>query len=245
MTKRRALTNVRTRRWRLIMAAGARGSRAGHRRSSMPPRPGWDRRRGQPHRRRVPSSTRSAALSGAIGADGDFSEEPNASAVPFLGGAPGTLLSGLFDEFGDFPAVEDINVGPDDVVEALDDQVRTAFGEAVAPTREYICGRHALRPQHQHGQGTDRDADPPQDRGWRASERTSRSSPSACRPSASCRRTRSSMSMLDWTVNATLIADAERAPPGARRQRPRTRSRRRRSARRSRLEQTTSSTSAP
>ena len=46
----------------------------------------------------------------------------------------------MFDDLVDFPKVKDISVGPEDGLGALDDQIKNAFGEDVAPTREYFCG---------------------------------------------------------------------------------------------------------
>src|SRR6187455_3422075 len=124
MNKRLARTIIRNRRWRLIMDAAAVAAALGIG-GLVYASDGTD----VVGKLTTPTGVVDAlsTLSGAIGANGDFSKEPNAGAVPFLGGAPGTLVSGLFDGFGDYPAVKDISVGPDDALEALDDQVKKAF----------------------------------------------------------------------------------------------------------------------
>ncbi len=140
MSKQRALGNVRNRRWRLFMAASlvAAGLGVGQIVYAAHDPDGPDVVGHLIEPGAVVDAV--AAMSGAIGADGAFSDEPNASAVPFLGSEPGTLVGGLFGDLDGFPAVEAINVGPDDLVEALDLEVEEAFGAAVAHTRTYDCG---------------------------------------------------------------------------------------------------------
>ena len=132
MNKRLARTTIRSRRWRLIMAGAAVAAALGIG-GLVYAADGTD----VIGQLKAPDAVLNemAALSGSIGTGGAFSQEPNANAVPFLGGAPGSHVSSLFADFGKFPGINDIDAGGDDFVQALDDDVVAAFG-AVATSRE-------------------------------------------------------------------------------------------------------------
>lgn len=85
-------------------------------------------------------------LTGALGEGGDYGDRDHAGDVPFLGGAPGGLLPGLFDELDAFDALGGFNPGDTDKVQVVDDAidaVDAALGGGKLVDRVYTCGQAA------------------------------------------------------------------------------------------------------
>jgi Ca2+-binding RTX toxin-like protein len=82
-------------------------------------------------------------LSGSVGNGGAYGRETNAGSVPFLGGAPGGLLSGVFDALGPLAGFDNFSPIATDKVKVVDDKVNdvdNALGSGQLVDRVYTCG---------------------------------------------------------------------------------------------------------
>ena len=82
-------------------------------------------------------------LSGSVGTNGAYgSQNPNAGSVPFLGGAPGSLVSNVFSELGPLSGFNNFSPGDEDLVRVVADKV-DAIDSALGGnklTGTYTCG---------------------------------------------------------------------------------------------------------
>ena len=88
-------------------------------------------------------------LSGSVANGGDYSDEENAGAVPFLGGGPGSLVPGVFNALGSLSGFNGFTPADDAFVKAIDDKVNqvdaSLTGDNNFPDRVYMCGATACK----------------------------------------------------------------------------------------------------
>jgi len=88
-----------------------------------------------------------AHLTDSISTDGAYGDQENASSVPFLGGAPGSLISGLFSKLSGLGGFDNFAPADTDKVQVVVDKVsQVAGGLGGTLTATYQCGSGACDP---------------------------------------------------------------------------------------------------
>ena len=142
MTRRRTTKQTRTRRWRLLFAGGAVAATLGIG-QLVYAADGSDvaAKLGQ-------ATSVVGLLSSAISADGDYGDEANANAVPFLGGEPGSLIADLFEELDPLGGFANFNPGDEDPASVVSDKVSAvdgALGGGKLLDAVFTCGSAACQ----------------------------------------------------------------------------------------------------